>query len=437
MRFRQPADREATLYHRSTSAATRDAEPAPGGAAPKAVRQERTGKAPAESTDSVVVMSDEVTGVGEAEGRAQSSAAAPDSQALLRFMADNLPAAVCYVDGAERYAFANRVHEEWFGVPARETRGKTMREVLGEDAYGTVAPQVRAALRGEGATVEASLTCRNGRTRGVRAHYVPHWDESRGRVAGFLAVLSESGPAESGETAEHGRLLDLAHSARLALIGEMAGMLTHELAQPLAAISNYSSAASFLLQQGRNDEVRDITQKLGLHARRALAIVQGLRRFLRKQSGEREAIEVRDLVQEVLRLVQWEADSRGVPVRFETAMTLPSVYGDRTLIEQVVLNLLRNALDAVRDRPARDAPIVVTVGTAEGMVEVAVQDRGPGLTPEAKARLFEPFFTTKQEGLGVGLAICRRIIEAHGGKLWSEDNPDGPGTTFRFTLPGA
>ena len=435
MPFRQQTEGETLRRHAvAASVASRDTQVPSGDAGHSAGREEQTWKAVAESTEDIAVTSDEAPAAGRG-GHAARVAPAGD-EALLRFVVDSFPAAVCYLDAAERYRLANRHHADWFGVPAQETAGRYMPDVVGDDAYRALGPQVRAALRGEGATAEASFTCAAGRTRIARARFLPHWDEAQARVVGCVGVYTEVAP-ESGAAPGQERLLELAHAARLALIGEMAGMLTHELAQPLAAISNYSSATAVLLQQGRHDEVRDIAQKLGLHARRALAIVQGLRRFLRKQSGGRDAIEIRDLVQEALRLVQFEADARGVPVRFETAMSLPPVHADATLIEQVVLNLLRNALDAMHERPDRGASIVVTVGARNGQVEVTVQDRGRGLAPEAKARLFEPFFTTKEEGLGVGLAICRRIVESHGGRLWAEDNCDGPGTTFRFTLPAA
>lgn len=357
-----------------------------------------------------------------------------DSEAQLRLLIDNLPAAISYIDAGERYRLNNRTYEDWFGHSQAEIHGKSVREVVGDAAYALIEDKIKTALSGEAVTFEAALPYERAGTRYVRASYIPHRDEQQ-RSKGFFVLVSDISDAKRIEVNERRHLQELAHAARLASLGEMASELTHELGQPLAAIMNYTDVCGLLLEQGRVDELRSVAQSLGRQSRRAMEIIHGFRRFLQKGQPETRLLDLGGLLTEAVALIGWEAEARGVPLRLAVPEGLPPVYADRGLIEQVIVNLLRNALEAIGDRPATDQDITVTARAAGEAVELCVRDRGPGFTPEAKARLFEPFFTTKRDGVGIGLAVCRRIIESHGGSLWAEDNPEGRGAQFRFTLP--
>lgn len=354
----------------------------------------------------------------------------------LRLLTDHLPAAISYVDNAERYRFTNRIYEDWFGHAHDELYGKTIREVLGDAAYAVVKEKVRAALSGQPVTFEATVPYARGGTRHVRASYIPHRGE-RGDVRGFYVLVSDISDSKRAETAEKRHMQELAHAARLASLGEMAAQLGHELAQPLSAIANYSHNCSMLLEKGDVDRAKEVAARLRAQSGLATEIIGSLRRFMQKGVPEKQRVDMLEIVQDALKMAQWDAQARHVPLRMEAPASVPTVHADRTLIEQVALNLLRNALDAVDGQAGRDKGVTVSIDAFGDAVQVSVRDHGPGVVPEVKARLFEPFFTTKPNGVGIGLVICRRIIESHGGRLWADDGPDGQGAVFRFTLPHA
>lgn len=226
---------------------------------------------------------------------------------------------------------------------------------------------------------------------------------------------------------------EMEHGARLALLGEMASSLAHEISQPLAAIANYAGGCRRRLATGSDPE--GVAEGVGLiaaQAERAAGIVQTIRAFVRKQGPVPQQLDLNHPAAEALELFRGVAARRGAELRSDLASGLPAVWGDRLRIEQVVLNLLQNAADAVRDRP--DGRIELSTRAVPDGVELRVADNGSGLSEEARRRLFEPFFTTKPDGVGLGLSLSRSMIEALGGRLWAEDAPGG-GTVFRFVLP--
>ncbi|MCR6631959.1 MAG: PhnD/SsuA/transferrin family substrate-binding protein [Magnetospirillum sp.] len=228
---------------------------------------------------------------------------------------------------------------------------------------------------------------------------------------------------------------EMEHGARLALLGEMASSLAHEINQPLAAIANYASGCQRRLAAGTDPEgVADGVLRIAGQAERAAGIVKRMRAFVRKRVPEPQILDLAEPVRDALGLFQASAARRGIAVTARLPTGLPPVRADRIQMEQVVLNLLQNAADAMAGLATRR--LTMMVGAGEGGVGVAVADTGPGLSPEARQHLFEPFFTTKPEGLGLGLSLSRTIVEAHGGRLWAEDGAEG-GAVFRFTLPVA
>lgn len=226
---------------------------------------------------------------------------------------------------------------------------------------------------------------------------------------------------------------EMEHGARLALLGEMASSLAHEISQPLAAIANYASGCQRRLASHTDPE--GVTEGVGLiaaQAERAAGIVKRIRAFARKRSPVPQNLDANGPLVEAVELFQTVAARHGVGISLDLGQGLPLVQADRLRIEQVVLNLLQNAADAMGENEPRHIA-VTSSAVAEG-VEIRVADTGPGLSAEARARLFEPFFTTKPDGLGLGLSLSRTMIEAQGGRLWAEDGPGG-GAVFRFTLP--
>jgi two-component system sensor histidine kinase TtrS len=228
--------------------------------------------------------------------------------------------------------------------------------------------------------------------------------------------------------------------SRLGIMGEMASTIAHELNQPLAAIVNYAEGMRRMLDSGRADPMllRDGARGVASQAERAAAIVQRIRSFVRRREAKRAWLDTNTVVRETLALFEGLAASRGVRVYVHLSPETPPVVADRVEIQQVLLNLLQNAVDATTDGapPGGIGSITVRTSRQGADAKVAVRDSGPPLAPEVEAHLFETFFTTKAQGLGLGLPLCRTIVESHGGRLWAAQNPGG-GLTMRFILPGA
>ncbi len=229
---------------------------------------------------------------------------------------------------------------------------------------------------------------------------------------------------------------ELVHMSRLTAMGEMASALAHELNQPLSAIANYMKGSRRLLESPSGDNailVRDAMDKAADQALRAGQIIRRLRDFVARGESERRVEDVKKLVEEASALALVGAKDKGVRVSFSFAPGLDFVLADKVQIQQVLLNLMRNAIEAMEGCPTREM-IVATAPAAANTVEISVADTGVGISPEIGAQLFQPFVTTKHTGMGVGLSISRTIIEAHGGTITARPN-DGGGTVFSFTLP--
>lgn len=224
--------------------------------------------------------------------------------------------------------------------------------------------------------------------------------------------------------------------SRLGILGEMASNIAHELNQPLAAITNYAEGMTRVIDAGRVDPafLRDGARGIAGQAERAGAIIRRIRAFVRRREAVRETLDIDDVVRDALGLFDGPATRRQIALHVRLAGDLPPVSVDRAEIEQVLLNLMQNAVDAMADGPGRSKGIEVTTARADDTVVVAVRDHGTGLTPEVEAHLFDTFFTTKPQGLGLGLSICRTIVESHGGRLTPENAADG-GLVMLFTLP--
>jgi signal transduction histidine kinase len=231
---------------------------------------------------------------------------------------------------------------------------------------------------------------------------------------------------------------DLAHVGRVFTIGELTASLAHELNQPLTAILSNAQAAQRILASDRADlaEIREILGDIVEDDKRAGEVIHRLRGFLKKSNLELSTLDVGELVSQVARLVSSDAIIRNVVIRLELAPGLPPVSGDRVQLQQVILNLLMNGLDAMRDSGEGERTLVLRTfrGGPPASVVVAVEDSGVGIDEADLEHVFHAFYTTKPEGLGMGLAIARSIVEAHGGRLEARNNP-GRGATFSFTLP--
>jgi two-component system sensor kinase FixL len=249
---------------------------------------------------------------------------------------------------------------------------------------------------------------------------------------GFCRDLTERHRTEARMQEQQQELL---HMARFTALGEMASTLAHEINQPLTAITNYLKGSRRLLEKS-NDEnatmLREAVEKAAEQALRAGDVIRRLRDFVARGESERQVERLPTLIEDASSLALVGAREADVRVTYDLDPAAELVLTDRIQIEQVLLNLMRNAVEAMQGGARRELR-VSTTARHDGMAEVAVIDTGPGLAPEVSAQLFQPFVTTKKQGMGVGLSICRTIVESHGGHIWAE-SPPGGGTAFRFTL---
>jgi C4-dicarboxylate-specific signal transduction histidine kinase len=230
---------------------------------------------------------------------------------------------------------------------------------------------------------------------------------------------------------------DLAHIGRISAVGELTASLAHDLSQPLTAILSNAQAARRLLAADPVDlgEMNRILADIVEDDKRAGAVIHRLRSLLKKGDFERVSLDLNEIVSEVARLVRSDAVIRNVAMSVELAEGLPKVRGDRVQLQQVVLNLVLNGLDAMREPHAGERKLVIrTVANGASTAAVCVEDSGMGIEPEHEEKIFQPLYTTKVDGLGMGLAIARTIVEAHGGAIAAWNKPHG-GAIFRFTLP--
>jgi two-component system sensor kinase FixL len=252
---------------------------------------------------------------------------------------------------------------------------------------------------------------------------------------GFIRDLSER---QQTEARLQELQSELVHISRFTAMGEMASTLAHELNQPLSAIANYLKGSQRLLEAVQAPQVttvRDALDKAAAQAVRAGQIIRRLREFVSRGESERQVESLAKLAEEASALALVGAKEHGVQFRFQFDPHHDLVLADRVQIQQVLLNLIRNAVEAMVDSNAARRELALATGrSGEDMIEVTVSDTGPGIDTEIVNQLFQPFVTTKPQGMGVGLSISRTIIEAHGGRIWVEPNPEG-GTIFHVTLP--
>ena len=224
----------------------------------------------------------------------------------------------------------------------------------------------------------------------------------------------------------------------MATLGELSGALAHELSQPLTAVlTNAQAARHFLNRQPIDlEQIRGALDDIIKNDKRAGAVIDRLRALLRKGENARQPIDISEVAREVIDLAYGELTSRRVSVKSALTPTIPPVLGDRVQLQQVVLNLVLNACDAMNNTAATDRQLALSTRADDDFVELAVSDRGSGIPDGQIERVFEPFVTFREHGLGLGLAISRSIVTAHGGSIRAENNADG-GATFRCRLPAA
>lgn len=380
---------------------------------------------------------------GDLLRRSRLAAAASAEQAFAReahvkSILDTVPDAMIVIDDRGTMQSFSAAAERLFGYSAEEVLGKNVKMLMPapyrESHDGYLQRYMRTGERriiGIGRVVVGER--RDGSTFPVELNVGEMKTGNQRFFTGFIRDLTES---QKTEARLQELQAELVHVSRLTAMGEMASALAHELNQPLSAIANYMKGSRRLLEDSSGERatiLREAMDKAAEQAMRAGQVIRRLRDFVARGESERRVEDVKKLVEEASALALVGAKDKGVRVRFEFDPRADAVLADKVQIQQVLLNLMRNAVEAMEDTERRDL-IVSATAVADNMVEIAVADTGTGLAPEISAQLFQPFITTKRQGMGVGLSISRTIVEAHGGSITARPNPEG-GTVFGFTLP--
>jgi len=360
---------------------------------------------------------------------------APEWTALLDAAVD----AIIVIDHRGDIETFNSAAEDIFGFSATEVQGKNVSLLMPEpyasehDAYiHQYIESGKAKIIGIGREVQGKR-----RDGSVFPIGLSVGEIATGGLPKFVGIIRDITDRKQSEEEMHHARERLSQFGRLSVLGEMAAGLAHELNQPLTAIATYTQACKRLIESGLSDddEILAALKKCDSQAQRAGDVIRRLRQFVQKRETGRQEVSCEELIHDIAGLAEVDTRNNRIPLSFSIDRGLANVMVDAVQIQQVILNLIRNGIDAMLGTGQTGEGISVAVTSIENdHIRMAVTDHGSGITEEAEKRIFEPFFTTKTSGLGLGLVICQSIIAAHGGVLSFTKNPSG-GTTFYFTLP--
>jgi PAS domain S-box-containing protein len=371
--------------------------------------------------------------------RKRSEEALRASEQRLQAIVDNTTAVIFIKDLELRYVLVNREYERLFDVRRDQIRGKTDFDIHAQDVAETLRANDREVIEGGGPTQFEEIVPSAGSTH----HYVVVKFLLRDQVNKPYAVCgiaTDITALKQAQEALRSREAELAHTTRVMTMGEITSSIAHEINQPLGSIVNYGNACLRLLKAGSADltEIATALSAIVNDANRASAIIARIWALSKKAPPEMAALQVRELLADILPLVRHELTRRQIALKTVLPGDLSPILGDRIELQQVLLNLVVNSIEAMNKVPEDGRQLFIEAQSHlsgdKSFVLITVTDSGIGLKAEELPRLFETFYTTKAEGMGMGLAISRSIVEAHGGRLWATPNTD-LGATFQFTLP--
>jgi PAS domain S-box-containing protein len=325
----------------------------------------------------------------------------------------------------------------YFGKTVEQLKGwSTSNEVHPDDMPAVVSAWTHSVETASAYDIDHRLLRADGVYRWFHARGLPLCD-AEGRVLRWYILLTDIDDRKQAEEALARARAELAHVAGVTSLSMLTASIAHEVNQPLSGIITNANTCLRMLSgdQPNIEGARETARRTIRDGHRASEVVTRLRALFKRKEVAAEPIDLNDAAQEVIALSLSELQSNKILVRHEFAENLPTVKGDRIQLQQVILNLLRNASDAMRDVDNRPRQLLIKTGSDDNKnVQLTVQDTGIGFAPDAAGQLFESFYTTKEDGMGIGLSVSRSIIEAHRGQLWATSN-DGPGSSFMFSIP--
>lgn len=361
-----------------------------------------------------------------------------DSQVQFKAFLDGAPDAIITINDRGEIISVNPATERLFGYQSSELQGRNVSMLMpspdreNHDEYirrylETGSPRVIGigrdikALRKDGSTFPARLSVSEFEANGHQY---------------FTGMLHDISDRVRAEQKQRKMLTEHAHASRVVALGEMASSIAHEINQPLTAIVSYADASRKLLESDKHDSdtLNHALRQISEQGQRAGEIIRRLREFVRKKEPRRSTIDLNELIQTAVALTHHDADRHGITLELDLEPGSFPVMVDRLQIEQVILNLVRNGIEAITDSGYRHGHIKITSHVNDDAFKVSVSDDGPGIPPASLTEIFDPFYTTKEKGTGLGLSISQSIAEAHGGGLHLARNP-GSGVSFTLTIP--
>ena len=384
-----------------------------------------------------IILQDVTDRVHAEQERSKAEDALRLSEGRYRELVQTMSEALALTDEQHHITFVNDSFCRMFGYTSAEVCGRPLLDFVHKDHREVMRNcMLTPAQSSDVRRYETALVTREGNKVYTLTSPKQFFDPEKGYL-GCLGVFTDITERKKIEGRERKHMLEMAHVSRVMTLGEMSSQIAHELAQPLTAIAGLSTGCLKMLKSGTGgrEEILGSLTDISEQSSRAREIVVRLRNFVRNDEMQCARIELNVLVRTVVHLVEVEARWHSLPVKLDLHEHLPATMGDRILLEQVVLNLVHNAIEALQGVEQRKRKLTIRTSMPEtDMVQVEVIDCGPGISDQNLEQIFKPFFTTKSDGMGMGLAITRSIIEAHDGHLSARCNEQG-GATFSFSLP--
>jgi PAS domain S-box-containing protein len=352
----------------------------------------------------------------------------------LRMLTDAMPMMISYLSSDQRIQFNNFAFERISGLTSEQIKGKHLREVVGVEAYERVQPYIETTLRGTRVHFEEQITTMDGAYWWL-IHFLPRVN-TNGAALGFYALITDITDLKQSEEQINQQREALSIYNRRSAANEMAAALAHELNQPLATITVYAGRLREIIDHESHLSTTLSTTLNIIHdqALRAGQIVRQVRSLVDRRSIRRTVIDVRSLVESVKRMCEVQTLPDRIPIDIRIDEDVDSIVADWLQLQQLLVNLVTNAMEASIDVSASRKRVTIAVSSQLEGIRLSIVDRGQGLTSEELDRVFEPYYTTKADGLGIGLNICQSIVSAHGGRIWAAPN-QAAGATFHVLLP--
>lgn len=358
-----------------------------------------------------------------------------ENEKQLQTIINMLPVLVSRHDVENNYLFSNQVHDNIFLPKNIKSGNKNLSFTLDAELFNTLKPHIKEVLSGREVIFETEVFLAGRGEKLFRINLFPKFSP-KGYVVSYFLVMTDISAYQKTQTDIMSHLTALSHNSRIQLVGQMTAEIAHEINQPLAAIANYARAGLNLFQKEHLDkiDIEDLLLSIDQQVHRASDIIHHLRNFSKKHEMQCNKNNINRLIKQVLRFMATDRYWYTLNVSTKLDESLPECYCDSILIEQVLVNVLHNAFEVLNESNNKEPMVkITTTGTANSII-ITISDNGPGIEFSLLETVFIPFFTTKDNGVGLGLSICKSIVELHNGKLWATKNRK-TGSTFYIELP--